>query len=254
MKTIKGISMGNDDTAAKQEFYDQVKPLIERSDVINFDSKAAWYKIHFRIGYWGIRRHQKRIFGRLGRWRDTHTMVYLDDDHCLSVEPPKCRWWALADLYDERITVWRYTKRTFSDQEMEVMFKAAEELIGTKYDIGQLLDIMINEGLGYPNVLHYSIFDAAKSRKVCSVGARMAYEKVRKHLEAQGDNSMQRLFSTFKDPAWALRPNVPDMNTQMRGVDIEATAPGHFANSHFFDDEFELIAEFDHGRQIYPSP
>ena len=80
----------------------------------------------------------------------------------------------------------------------------------------------------------------------------MAYEKVRKHLEAQGDNSMQRLFSTFKDPAWALRPNVPDMNTQKRGVDVEATAPGHFANSHFFDDEFKLIAEFDHGRQIFP--
>ena len=35
---------------------------------------------------------------------------------------------------------------------------------------------------------------------------------------------------------------------------VEATAPGHFANSHFFADEFKLMAEFDNGRQLFVGP
>jgi hypothetical protein len=244
--------MSATDEQARQEFVDKIKPFLARSDVLNFDSQTAWWKFWYKIGYWGIRRHHKRLFGRLGRWRDTHSMLYLDDDHCYSLEPPKCRWWTLSDLHDTRLTVWRFTKRTFSDAEFQVMFEAAESMIGMKYDVGQLIDFMINEALGYENVLHYSIFDAGSSRKVCSVGVRVAYEQVRKQLEANGDTSMKRLFSSFKDPAWAERPGIPDMNTQKRGVDVEATAPGHFANSHFFADEFSLIAEFDNGQQLYP--
>jgi hypothetical protein len=224
---------------------------VRPGDVINFDSHAPWYKIHFKIGYWGIRRHQKRIFGRLGRWRDTHTMLYMDDDHVFSVEPPKCRWWHLADFYDERITLWRYTKREITPADIQIMLPAALDIIGTDYDIGQLLDIMICEGLGYPNYLKYKIFDAGKGRKVCSTGVRTVYEHLRKTLNNQTPDTMARLFSKFKDPAWAQRPNVPDMNTQKRGVDVEATAPGHFANSHFFDDEFKLVAEFDWGEELY---
>lgn len=246
------MDAGNDQ--AKQDFVDKIKPFLIRSDVLNFDSHAPWWKLHYRVGYWGIRRHHKRLFGQMGRWRDTHSMLYLDDDHCYSLEPPKCCWWTLADLYDTRLTVWRYTKRDFDASEFEVMRKSAESMIGMKYDIGQLVDFMINEALGYDNVLHYSIFDRGLHRKVCSVGVRVAYEAVRKFIEKDGDGKMKRLFSEFKDPAWAGRPGVPDMNTQKRGVDVEATAPGHFANSHFFADEFKLMAEFDNGRLLYSAP
>jgi hypothetical protein len=179
-------------------------------------------------------------------------MLYLDDDHVFSVEPPICKYWRLADLHDQRITLWHYTKREISESDVQIMLPAADQIIDTKYDIGQLLDMMINRILHYDSFLKYKVFDAGKSRKVCSTGVRVVYEHLRKTLNTQTPGTMTRLFSKYKDPAWALRPNVPDMNTQKRGVDVEATAPGHFANSHFFDDEFQLIAEYNYGEQIYP--
>jgi hypothetical protein len=37
---------------------------------------------------------------------------------------------------------------------------------------------------------------------------------------------------------------------QFKGTDVEATAPAHFANSDFFQYEFELIARFSKGKEI----
>jgi hypothetical protein len=236
---------------SQKEFYDRIKPLIRPGDVINFDSRAPWYKIHFKIAYWGIRRHHKRLFGRLARWRDTHTMLYFDDCYVFSVEPPKCRWWRLEELNDENISVWRYTKQGFSDHDIGIMCWAANQMIGHKYDKGQLVDFMINEALGYPDRLKYRILDAGKKRKVCSTGVRVCFEYLRKMMPQSG---RKRLFSKYKDPAHKLRPGAPFMNRMERGVDVEATAPGHFANSHFFDDEFELIAIFEYGRLKYQKP
>ena len=48
------------------EFYQSIKPLVRPGDVINFDSHAPWYKIHYKVAYRGIRHHQKRLFGKLG--------------------------------------------------------------------------------------------------------------------------------------------------------------------------------------------
>ena len=145
---------------SQKEFYDRIKPLIRPGDVINFDSRAPWYKIHFKIAYWGIRRHHKRLFGRLARWRDTHTMLYFDDCYVFSVEPPRCRWWRLEELNDENISVWRYTKQGFTAHDIGIMCWAAHQMIGHKYDKGQLVDFMINEALGYPDRLRYRVLDA----------------------------------------------------------------------------------------------
>jgi hypothetical protein len=229
---------------SQEKFYQSINELILPGDVINFDSKTAWYKILFRIAYWGIRRHHKRLFGRLGRWRDTHTMLYLDDDHVFSVEPPQCRWWKLKELNDEHISVWRYTKQGFSDHDIGIMCYAARQMIGRKYDKGQLVDFMINEAMGYPDRLKYHIFESGKKQKVCSTGVRVCFEYLRKMMPQSG---RKRLFSNYKDPAYEQSPRVKHMNEKGRGVDVEATAPGHFANSHFFDDEFELIAIFRYG-------
>ncbi len=238
----------------KVDFLNKILPMIQPGDVINFDSTTEWYNLHIRLGYWGIRHNQKKVFGELSRWRDTHTMLYLDEEKLLSVEPPRARWAKLEDLYDDKISLWRYTKREFDDPDIDVMMDAASELIGTVYDVGQLLDIMINRLMGYPHTIQYRVFDFSKHCKVCSVGARVCYEKLRKHLEQNGDESMKRLFSKFKYDTWKSRPEIVAANTEFRGVDVEATSPAHFANSEWFDDEFELIAEFDHGQKTSPIP
>lgn len=239
----------------KAVFLNKILPLIAPGDVINFDSSTEWYNLHIRLGYWGIRDHQHKVFGNLSRWRDTHSMLYLDEDQILSVEPPRARWAKLADLHDDKITVWRYTKREFSDEDIDTMIQVADaELIGTIYDIGQLIDIAINRIMGYPHTIAYRIFDFSKYCKVCSVGVRVCYEALRKKLEAAGDNSMPRLFSKFKYDTWLSRPEVMEGNTELRGVDVEATAPAHFANSEWFDDEFEMVCQFDCGQQIIPPP
>ncbi len=239
----------------KVEFLNKILPLIMPGDVINFDSTTEWYNLHIQLGYWGIRQHQREVFGNLARWRDTHTMLYLDEDKVFSVEPPRARFAKLESLYNDKISVYRYTKRDFEDDEIDVMMKAADELNGTIYDVGQLLDIAINRVLGYPHTIHYRVFDFAKYCKVCSVGVRVCYERARKYIEQKnGNEPMPRLFSKFKYDTWLERDVVMSANTEMRGVDVEATAPAHFANSEWFDDEFELVAEFDHGRRVFPDP
>ena len=238
----------------KAEFYEKIKPLIKPGDVINFDTKTDWYNLHLKVAYWGIRTHQRELFGLNSRWRDTHTMLYLDDEKILSVEPIHARWAKLQNFYNDRITVWRFSKRDLSPDDIKIMEQAAEPLIGTVYDVGQLLDIAINAVLGYPHVIKYRVFDFSQYCKVCSVGVRICFEHLRKTLNLYGHESFPRLFSTFKFDTWPMRLVVAEDNTECKGVDVEATAPAHFANSHDFDNEFEMVAQFDNGQQIFPEP
>jgi hypothetical protein len=239
----------------KVDFLNKILPLIQPGDVINFDSTTEWYNLHIHLAYKAIRCHQRQMFGNLSRWRDVHSMLYLDEDQVFSVEPPRARFAQLEELYEDTITLWRYTKREFSDEDIEVMHAAAAELDGTVYDVGQLLDIAINHIMGYPHAIHYKVFDFSKYCKVCSVGVRVCYEALRKHLEQQGaEPPMKRLFSSFKYDTWLESDIVMNSNTELRGVDVEATSPAHFANSECFDDEFEMVAQFDRGQQVYPPP
>ncbi len=238
----------------KAEFLAKIKAFVKPGDVINFDSTSEWYNMHILAGYWSIRRHQKALFGSTSRWRDTHTMLMLAEDELLSVEQPRTRWARLENLYDDKITVWRYTKRELSGSDIDVMREAAEDLIGSVYDVGQLTDLAVKRVMGYPHSIEYCVCDFSRYCKVCSVGVRVCYEHLRKKLKEQGDDSMKRLFSSFRYDTWDHNDAMVASNTECRGVDLEATTPAHFANSRDFDGEFELVCEFHDGIQIFPVP
>jgi len=179
-------------------------------------------------------------------------MLYLDPDHTLSVEPLRAKWLKPADYCQDRISIWRFTKypMPFSANETKVMRDYADEyLIGTLYDVGQLLDILMNTS---------SITGSSTSERISRFarwGVRTLFEQLRKVLNQNGQPSFDKLFRKL-DP---MAPWPGGVFPQRRipnqyGVDVEATAPAHFANGHYFDNEFELIAVYDDGWPVYPLP
>jgi hypothetical protein len=233
-----------------------VQEFLKPGDVVNISGRDHWWEPWYVVANAGIRGNQKRIFGLQSNWHDTHSMLYLDPEHTLSVQPPRAKWRTPVDYCRERLSIWRFTKHgsKFADSDIQVMRDHAEaHLIGITYDVGQLLDILVNRILGYPNVLKYRIFDWGKNLKVCSVGVRVLFEKLRQVLDDKGQPSFKKLFRKLNPLAsWPggvfPQSRIPDQY----GVDVEATAPAHFANSRYFDNEFELIALFDDGWPVYP--
>jgi len=234
-----------------------VTSFLRPGDVINISGHDPWWQLWWQVPNAAIRGNQRRIFGAQSIWHDTHCILYLDPQHTLSVQPWRARWLTAPDYCRKRISIWRFTKHAvFPKEEIDLMMAYAQEhLIGQVYDIGQLLDILVNTILGYPNVIHYRIFDWGRSRKVCSVGVRVLFERLRQVLEDNGRPSFKPLFRKLNPTApWPggvfPQSRIPDQY----GVDVESTAPAHFANSHYFDGEFELVAVFDQGWRVYPLP
>ena len=243
---------------SRAEALASVTKYLQPGDVINISGRSRWWKVWYHVADAGIRGNQKRIFGVQSNWHDTHSMIYLDPEHTLSVQPPRGTWRTPADYCLDRISIWRFTKHNgrFSKEEIDVMRKYADaHLIDKRYDVGQLLDILVNRILGYNGVIKFRIFDWGKNLKVCSVGVRTLFEKLRKVLNQNGRPSYSKLFRKLNPLApWPggvfPQSRVPDQY----GVDVEATAPAHFANSRYFDNEFELIAVFDKGWLVHPLP
>jgi hypothetical protein len=241
-------------TVTTQQATQAIQSTLLPGDVINVDSRAPWWKFWFRYPYWQIRRHQRLIFGENSRWHDTHTMLHLGPafgSHCtLSVEPVVAKYLPVESYCRSHITIYRYTKRPFTPDDILVMDQACHTMVATGYDVGQLLDMMINRVLGYPHTIHNRLFDFGGGRKVCSVGVRVAFEHLRHVLEAKSDFTLPKLFSSFKPGAPWGPYGQPTPEIAPSGVDVEATAPAHFANSEFFDDEFTRVAEFDNGAPL----
>ncbi|RME19935.1 MAG: hypothetical protein D6806_17385 [Deltaproteobacteria bacterium] len=233
-----------------------VAGFLQPGDVVNSSGRVHCDTFYYALPYHLIRQNQRRIFGNQSIWHDTHCMLYLDPEHTLSVEPFKAKWLKPEDYCLDRISIWRFTKYPvpFTADQVAVMRKYADEhIIGTIYDVGQLMDIMINTILGYHHTIHFRIFDFSKRFKVCSVGVRVLYEKLRKHLEETDQPAFERLFQKINPLApWPGGVFPQSKIPGKYGVDVEATSPAHFANSHYFDSEFELVAMFDSGWRIYP--
>ena len=217
---------------------ENILKVIKPGDVVNTDGKGGG--LFLRIGYWGIRAHQKALF-KNGNWRDTHTTLYFDEHDTFSVEPPRATYLPLKCYCLDNISIYRYTKRNFNKKDILIMEKACDELYGTFYDFGQLLDVAINQILGYDHAIKFNIFDFGKGQKICSVGIRNAYEKLRKTVEPE----MERLFNKLNPEKWTV-----SQIEKFERTNVEATSPAHFANSNYFNDEFKLIARFNMGKRI----
>jgi hypothetical protein len=171
-------------------------------------------------------------------------MLYLDDEHTFSVETPKAVYrslesYCLSDFFIYRVRL----VDEFTEQHLTKIQEATEEMLGEDYDYGQALDMFINRVLGYENQRRRSIFDMGRSRKVCSVGVRVAFEYLYQNQIRQPDSRPGKwLFYKLNETKWPEKKI-----TAYRGTDVEATVPAHFANSDLFDSEIEFIAHFKDG-------
>lgn len=242
-----------DKKLVKQACHD-ILEVIRPGDVVNQINQAKWYEFWFNVGFWGIQAYQKSLFGKKSNWYDTHTMLYFDEWATFSVEPPKALVKPLQDYCLSYMSIYRLNidvlpeVSAFPDEYIKIMMDAADEMIGKQYDIGQLLDIAIREILGYDQSRPLKFFDFGKKLKVCSVGARVCYEYLyQKAIKPNLAEPLQGkwLFRALKEGKWS-----ESRYKNYNGTDVEATAPGHFANSDYFRDEFKLVARFNNGKRI----
>lgn len=214
-----------------------MEKILIPSDIINLDGYDPWYKPWAFIPHGAIRLHQKKLFGKTSNYRDTHTVLYFEPEKIFSVTTPRTRWETIEHNAKGRFTIYRYQPYQFDDTDIAVMLEAANKMIGTKYDYGQLLDIALNHILGYEHIRKAKIFDLGKRRLVCSVGARALYEQVRYRARwSLGYDKIDRLFNELNPDYWPKHEV-----EKFQRSDVELTSPAHFANSHYFKGEFKPV-------------
>jgi len=154
-------------------------------DVINTTGIApfglSWHKLSRWTVTQGIHAYQRWLRGYPHpAWTRTHTRLCIDRDLIMSVTDPVCKWetWAEVEaMYPpENIKIMRPKFHDYSIDGDAHLLCAAANLIGRKYDRGQLVDIMLNRLLGIPDGEFTRIFDAGTARTVCSGGVAACFE------------------------------------------------------------------------------
>lgn len=146
---------------------------LKPGDVVNFDSNPKWYQFWLWLVYGQIRNYQKRDHPNSSRVNDIHSVLYLGDNRFLSTESPRTVTWKSLHVGNDvkSMRICRYLSETHSFDADSIKFiqKTAESVVGTPYDYGQLVDILVKQlGAGFiPQEAR--IFDFGKNRRVCSV-------------------------------------------------------------------------------------
>ncbi len=233
-----------------QSACDALLQVLKPGDVVNQVSMGHhWWEFWLTLAELAIRHYQKSLFGKNSDWRDTHTMLFFDADNTFSVELPKATLKPLETYCLTELSIFRINLIELTEEHLVIMRQTANDIKGTDYDIGQLLDIAINKILGYEYQRKVKLFDFGKKKKVCSVGVRAVFEKLfQVAIRNQQNNARYWLFNELNSKKWPV-----EKIQEYRGTDVEMTIPAHFANTSFFASEFELIARFKDGRQIYPN-
>lgn len=203
---------------------------LQSGDIINY-KEADDSSFTTKIGCWGIRTYQKRVFGAASNWKDVHSMIYFDKNHIFSVEPPKTTYVKLKDIEKYDCSIYRFRDSLCKD-DIKVMRKAADSMIGIPYDYGQLLDIGFQEVLNYPPYIDkLNIFDFSKKKRVCSVGVGVVYRALTK------SKPLPKLFSYLNPYKWTdeFKKDFYHHGGYWR---IEQYPPAIFANSDMFNYEF----------------
>lgn len=231
-----------------------IKEILRPGDIINvkgmnYEGMGFLKKIVFKIVIAIILWDQKRIFGPLSNYYDHHTMVYFDDDHVFSVEPPKPLFRTLASCLNkyETLTVYRYNRREINSWDHKEMMDAARTIVGwnKSYDYGQLMDDLVSMIAGYP-AGKFSLFDFGRKNYVCSAGAAAVMNKWRHRLRDVQHVEIPRIFSKLNFPRWTSA----FLKTWKGHWPIERTTPANFANTDMFDREFSSMGMFLNGESV----
>lgn len=221
--------------------------VIKPGDVVNQVGERKGWEFWLVVTYAAIRWHQKKLFGKDSNWMDTHTMLFFDKKNTFSVELPKAIFKSLHTYCLSTFSIYRLRLTELTPDCIKTLKSAAKKIKGEDYDIGQLLDIAIYGLLGYDHQRPLPIFDFGKKKKVCSVGVRAAFEYLyKKRIKTADSRSGKWLFYELNQDKWP-----PEAIREYKGTDVEATSPAHFANSDYFCFEFELIATFDNGKEVF---
>ncbi len=261
---------------------DLFEKYTEEGDVINTIGHPKWYQFILKIGYWGIRKAHKELFGKdfipygsipikIKPYMQTHSMIkfsnssvrkYIINELKVRKILEKDRWakvfsveTPIATLKDsksfifEDICVYRYTKKRLDENDIKILLKATVPLLGTKYDYGQLLNIATNQMLGYSFDEKTKVFDMGGKRKVCSVGVAAVFQIWRKELEKQGIK-IPRLFSKLNRNNWD--PKFLKKFDEVGRWNVENTYPAMYAlTKKYYNSEFELVLRMRNGKILY---
>ena len=222
---------------------EKILKVIKPGDVINQEGNHRWYEFWLAVTFSAIRHYQKKLFGRNSDWRDVHTMLYFDKENTFSVDLPKAAMIPLEKFCMTRFSIHRFKTIQLTSEYIQELREGADQMLGTDYDIGQLLDTGLNGLLGFNHQRRISIFDFGRKKKVCAVGVRICFEYLyQKRIKIPGSTSAKWLFDKMNPRKWAEK-----QLANFKGTDVEMTTPAHFANSDYFRHEFELISRFENG-------
>lgn len=250
---------GKEDKKKIEKACGEILKYIKQGDVVNQIGDFSFWPPWLLIARRAIQQHQKKLFGEKSNWYDTHSMFYLDEEETFSVELPRVVLKPLSEYCLTNLSIYRLQLKELTAEHIGIMKEPITRMLGQPYDVGQLLDIAIFQLLGYENLRPLPIFDFGKTRKVCSVGVRIIFEYLYKNIKdtipprakfagitEEDTHTGKWLFRFMNEDKWP-----PEEIKKYKGTDVEATSPGHFANSDYFSDEFKLIARFKDGEKIF---
>lgn len=211
-----------------------IKERILPGDVLGIskpDNEPLFFKVTDKI----IVLFQRMLFHG-GFNEDFHSMLYFDDEHIFSMEPPKAKYRKLDEFNNEEIlSVYRYVNFELGNNEILQLRNYADEFIGQEYDIGELIDIAEMELLGKPYE-YQNLFGITGYNVVCSVAVGKIFNKL-----------------LLKKGCYKLFQNIQEENFNPAFFDGEYKGewseycyyPCMFANSQtHFENEFGTIGRF----------
>ena len=178
------------------------------ADAINWHRKITkpW-----DVARLSIRLCQLLKFGGL-YCNDTHTVGYTGDGKIFEITFPKARFIELELKNSYVYTVARYADKAIeSPHEISTIYEAWEKMEGDWYDVSQLLNIGVNQILGFPDTEYYNYCDISKKNKVCSSGYIVGLVKCwQKHWQGQYRRPLEGIHVEKVYPAHLL--NHPTFN------------------------------------------
>ncbi len=167
-------------------------------DIIATECRVRWWPPWASIPCNGIRLSQRYVLtnpvtGRRGypkddAWRITHVGIYLGDDRVFEVTAPMAHWSRL-NAFVRGPERWRVLRRQWGDKRPAIdypdeaigyMRLAAARLDGSVYDVGDLIDFLL-DGL-YGHNASRRRFGFSDRLYVCSTGAAYIEEYARRAM------------------------------------------------------------------------
>lgn len=256
-------------TADTQNVVEQLREHLKPGDILNFYPFPIRKFIdifryaHIRLVAKAIQREARSYFGKNAEIRHFHTEIYFDPDHILNVIFPRARWDTLQETTYFNFSVYRVKNTDFTREDANYMIQQLEErrpytdakgdryemkVIGDRYDLGDLLDFLVNDMLGSRNHIKFRPFDFSKSEKVCSVASAIVLESLRRKLKSEERQSFEPLFQKINEENFLkYSPNGEEIVGEYKknpSIALDSIRPSFYANTpDFFAGELEKVME-----------